>query len=176
MNKNSYGEVTITEQEALSALYNNSIVNLDTVYIEDTDVIEKFNNARNINADKFNNLTKLVEHSISVSNWDTENQKQWFMPDNYYPNLIEYLYECCTTNEQKNRVTQELELFIQHHMMDLLFYLKYLVDTMRNNNILWGVGWGSCVRSYILFLIGVHKIDSLRYNLDITEFLKQGEI
>jgi DNA polymerase III alpha subunit len=78
----------------------------------------------------------------------------------------------CTTEEQTNRVTQELELFVQHKMFDLLFYLKYLVDTLRANNVLWGVGRGSSVASYVLFLIGVHKIDSIKYNLDIKEFLK----
>jgi DNA polymerase III alpha subunit len=57
-------------------------------------------------------------------------------------------------------------------MFDLLFYLKYLVDTLRENKVLWGVGRGSSVASYVLYLIGVHKIDSLKYNLDIAEFLK----
>jgi len=50
--------------------------------------------------------------------------------------------------------------------------LKYLVDTLRKNNVIWGVGRGSSVASYVLFLLGVHKIDSLYYNLDIEEFLK----
>ena len=58
-------------------------------------------------------------------------------------------------------------------MFDLLSYLKYLVDTMRENNIVWGVGRGSSVASYVLYLIGIHKIDSIKYNLDIHEFLKE---
>ena len=57
-------------------------------------------------------------------------------------------------------------------MFMLLKYLKYLVDTMRNNNIVWGVGRGSSVASFVLFLIGVHKINSLYYDLPIEEFLK----
>jgi DNA polymerase III alpha subunit len=74
--------------------------------------------------------------------------------------------------EQKVRVTEELTLFAQHNMIPLLKYLKYLVDTMRKNNIVWGVGRGSSVASYCLYLIGVHKIDSIKYSLDIKEFLK----
>jgi DNA polymerase III alpha subunit len=74
--------------------------------------------------------------------------------------------------EELARVDQELLLFIQHGMFDVLFYLKYLVDTMRENNIVWGVGRGSSVASYVLYLIGVHKIDSIKYKLDINEFLK----
>jgi DNA polymerase III alpha subunit len=94
------------------------------------------------------------------------------MPKQYCPNLINELYDKCTTSEQITRVTQELELFIQHNMLEVLYYCKYLVDTMRENKILWGVGRGSSVASYVLYLIGIHKIDSLRYDLDITEFLK----
>jgi DNA polymerase III alpha subunit len=43
---------------------------------------------------------------------------------------------------------------------------------MRENDIVWGVGRGSSVASYTLYLIGVHKIDSIKYELDINEFLK----
>jgi len=57
-------------------------------------------------------------------------------------------------------------------MFDLLIYLKYLVDTLRSQNIVWGVGRGSSVASYCLYLIGVHKVNSMQYNLDIHEFLK----
>jgi DNA polymerase III alpha subunit len=46
------------------------------------------------------------------------------------------------------------------------------VETMRVNNIVWGVGRGSSVASYVLYLIGVHKIDSMYYDLDIEEFLR----
>jgi len=48
----------------------------------------------------------------------------------------------------------------------------YIVDMMRKNNLVWGVGRGSSVASYVLYLIGIHKIDSLKYNLNIEEFLK----
>ena len=74
--------------------------------------------------------------------------------------------------ENYERLIEEIELFRQHNMTDLLRYLKYLVDTMREHNIVWGVGRGSSVASYCLYLIGVHKIDSIKYNLDIKEFLK----
>jgi DNA polymerase III alpha subunit len=50
--------------------------------------------------------------------------------------------------------------------------LIYIIDTMRKNNIVWGVGRGSSVASYILYLLGVHKVDSVKYNLHIEEFLK----
>ena len=63
-------------------------------------------------------------------------------------------------------------MYQERNMFTLLKYLKYLVDTMRQNNIVWGVGRGSSVASFVLFLIGIHKINSLYYDLPIDEFLK----
>ncbi len=97
---------------------------------------------------------------------------KWFIPDDYYPNLTEMLYGMCETDEQKDRVSQELELFIKHGMYDILHVMKYIVDTLRANKIVWGVGRGSSVASYVLYLIGVHKIDSVKYKLPIDEFFK----
>jgi DNA polymerase III alpha subunit len=100
------------------------------------------------------------------------NSNQWFIPEEYYPNLVEYLYGCCETQEQTDRVSQELELFVKNNMYDVLHVMKYLVDTLRQNNVVWGVGRGSSVASYVLYLIGVHKVDSIKYNLPIEEFFK----
>jgi DNA polymerase III alpha subunit len=82
------------------------------------------------------------------------------------------LYGMCETKEQTDRVSQELELYIKNDMLDVLFVMKYIVDTLRANNVVWGVGRGSSVASYVLYLIGVHKVDSIKYNLPIEEFFK----
>ena len=100
------------------------------------------------------------------------NSKHWFIPNDYCPNLVEFLYAQCKTSEQTDRVNQELELFIKNGMYDLLHVMKYVVDTLRENNVVWGVGRGSSVASYVLHLIGVHKIDSIKYNIPIEEFFK----
>jgi len=70
------------------------------------------------------------------------------------------------------RAGEELIMFQERDMFTLLKYLKYLVDTMRKHNVVWGVGRGSSVASFVLFLIGIHKINSLYYDLSIDEFLK----
>ena len=57
-------------------------------------------------------------------------------------------------------------------MIPVLKTMKYVVDTLRANNVVWGVGRGSSVSSYVLFIIGVHKIDSVKYKLPINEFFK----
>jgi DNA polymerase III alpha subunit len=101
------------------------------------------------------------------------NSQHWFIPNDYYPNLTEMLYGMCETDIQRDRVSQELELYIKHGMYDVLHVMKYIVDTLRNNNVVWGVGRGSSVSSYVLYLIGVHKIDSIKYKLPIEEFFKE---
>lgn len=167
-----YGRVSLTEQEAFEGLYTGKLKSLDSVNISGS--IDQYNQARRTNADKIPELAALENlEDISVEFFDESNQCDWFMPEEYCPNLVEMLYGLCETDEQKDRVTKELELFIQHGMFDLLFYLKYLVDTMRDNNVVWGVGRGSSVASFVLYLIGVHKIDSIKYKLDIHEFLKE---
>ena len=76
------------------------------------------------------------------------------------------------SKDQWFRVESELEEFSKRNLTDLLKFLIYLVDTARKNNIIYGVGRGSSIASYVLFLLGVHRIDSYKYNLDIKEFLK----
>jgi DNA polymerase III alpha subunit len=70
------------------------------------------------------------------------------------------------------RIKMELAEFHNRNMIDLLRWLKYFVDTCRANNIVWGVGRGSSVASYVLYKLGVHQIDSMFYELDPTEFLR----
>jgi DNA polymerase III alpha subunit len=98
--------------------------------------------------------------------------RNWFIPNDYCPNLVEILYSMCETDEQRSRVNQELDLFIKNGMLDVLYAMQYIVDTLRAKGIVWGVGRGSSVASYVLYLIGVHKIDSIKYNLPIEEFFK----
>jgi len=116
---------------------------------------------------------KYVELNISTKEFDTIQQSNWHMPESYKNlDIAQYVLEQCETQEELQRAGQELLLFQEKDMFMLLKYLKYLVDVMRENNIIWGVGRGSSVSSFVLFLIGIHRINSLYYDLPIEEFLK----
>jgi DNA polymerase III alpha subunit len=78
----------------------------------------------------------------------------------------------CKTEQQLQRVGKELLMYQERNMFDLLRYLKFLVDTLKSKNIIWGVGRGSSVASYVLYLLEVHRIDSMHYDLDPGEFLR----
>ena len=167
-----YGQVILSTQEVFDALYSGKITDLGTIFLEDQAECTKFCESVKKNYDNTGFVRFPTEPTVSRAEFDKSNQEQWFMPKDYCPNLVEMLYGMCSTPEQTDRVSKELELYIQHGMFDLLYYLKYLVDTMRENKIVWGVGRGSSVASYVLYLIGIHKVDSIKYELDIHEFLK----
>lgn len=108
----------------------------------------------------------------SVKDFDRAMQHDWFMPENYKNmDIIEWVMIKCP-KENQLRAAEELEAFAERDMLNLLRWLKYFVDTCTKENILWGLGRGSSVASYVLFLIGVHNIDSVKYNLDWQEFLR----
>ena len=97
---------------------------------------------------------------------------EWFIPKEYqHMDIEEFLVSHCP-KQNYDRLIQELDLYKSHNLLPVLRAMKYIVDTLRNNNIVWGVGRGSSVASYVLFIIGVHKIDSVKYNLPINEFFK----
>ena len=100
------------------------------------------------------------------------NKDHWFIPLEYQNmDIEEFLVSQCP-EQNYSRLVKELELFRQNNMIPVLKTMKYIVDTLRDNNIVWGVGRGSSVASYVLHLIGIHKIDSVKYNLPIDEFFK----
>lgn len=123
-----------------------------------------------------NALPKLIKYTVSeksLKDFDETNQNNWHMPEEYKNfDIAKFVLDQCKTEAELQRAGHELLLFQEREMFVLLQYLKYLVDTMRKHNIVWGVGRGSSVASFVLFLIGVHRINSLYYDLSIDEFLK----
>jgi DNA polymerase III alpha subunit len=85
--------------------------------------------------------------------------------------IEQWLVENCPTYNY-DRLLKEITLFQKHDMIPVLRAMKYVVDTLRSNGVVWGVGRGSSVASYVLHLIGVHKIDPIKYDIPIEEFFK----
>jgi hypothetical protein len=111
--------------------------------------------------------------NTSVPEFHARQQGNWHMPDDYKQlDIASHVLKLCANQEELQRCGAELLLYQERDLFDLLRYLKYLVDIMRENCIIWGVGRGSSVSSYVLYKLGVHRIDSLYYNLDIKEFLR----
>lgn len=97
----------------------------------------------------------------------------WYMPQEYRDaDIAAIVLDLCSTPQELQRAGEELLMFQERGLFDVLRYLRYLVDTMRQHHIIWGVGRGSSVASFVLYLLGVHRIHSLHYDLDPREFLR----
>lgn len=75
-------------------------------------------------------------------------------------------------DERVSRVTEEIELYREYGLEDILKVIIYIVDVFTENKIVWGTGRGSSCCSYCLYLIGLHDVDSVKYRLDLTEFFR----
>ena len=168
MIKNLYGQPIFTESDLFDLYMQNPDISLKRTLV-DTPIA--FN--EELELEKIPDLVENVALSLSVEDFDSITRNNWFMPKQYREfDIAKYVLHLCTHDAELQRAGKELLMYEQRGMFPLLQYMKYLVDVMRSNNIVWGVGRGSSVASFVLFLIGIHRINSLYYDLDIEEFLK----
>lgn len=162
---NNLGQTILEDQDIFDMLYQNIPLQPDNVVQESKDILQ---------LEEYLGIKFTRPNSCSIDKFDSEYQNKWFMPIEYQNlNIEKYIIELAAPwDPEHQRVIEELAEYKTRNLLDLLRWLKYFVDTARNNNIVWGVGRGSSVASYVLFLLGVHKIDSIKYNLDWREFLR----
>ena len=158
----------LNEQDVVTAWL--SDVEIDSAIFNDVEPINIYNDWLNkydmdnpIKAKSENTDDNFVEQCVA----------NWHMPDEYKNvDIVEHIISLTKTETEKTRVLSELLMFKERGMLVVLQFLKYLVDVCKQHDIVLGVGRGSSVASYCLFLLGVHKVDSIKYELDIKEFLK----
>jgi len=171
MKQNKFGELIFTEDDLVHSLM--SGVDLEAFCNATVDIDKNQLNKQFFSDDWINSLATEANTEQTVEDYDAAQATDYLMPDYYKTvDIAELVLGMCNTDEQLQRAGQELIMFQERNMFPLLQYMHFLVDTMRENNIIWGVGRGSSVASYVLYLIGVHRIDSIYYNLDIEEFLR----
>lgn len=170
MKYDQLGIAYASSDEICNLLYQNPNIDVSKIFVEDPD---KYNNAvKDFYAD-LPALKRYVNQDITIEQFDSKNQHNWLMPEEYLSmDIAQWILNQCKTQEELQRVGKELLLYQERNLFPLLKQLKYIIDTWRANNIVWGVGRGSSVASYVLYLIGVHKINSMYYDLDIEEFLR----
>lgn len=149
-----------TEQQGIELLYRGE-------NIEDVPFID---------AEQYNKFAKELDlPSITdTADWS----KDFNIPQHYKDlDVDEYIMKLVPTGgidieSCKARVEQELALYKARNLYPMLQLVIYIIDTFKKNNLVRGVGRGSSVASYVLYLIGVHKVNSHKYKLNIREFLK----
>jgi len=172
MIKNKFGEQIYTQDDVCDmlmqghdpAIFNGMLI--DHIDLESmAHVLE--------NIPEFVEYSKVSQEDLDQQDYDRRCQNTWHMPAEYQQlDIAAHVLALCNTDAELQRVGQELLLFQERDLFDLLRYLKYLVDVMTQNHVIWGVGRGSSVASYVLYLLGVHRINSMYYDLDPHEFLR----
>ena len=171
MKTDKLGIPRFTNRDLVDMIYSGNIDKCHVVLCDSSDDVDKFNIV--MEEQGMSPLQKYIPLDVDEKTFDGVCQSEWFMPDAYKAiNIHNYIMPKCLSPEEATRVEEELQAFKERDMYDLLRYMIYLVDFMRENNIVWGVGRGSSVASYVLFLLGVHKVDSIQYDLDWQEFLR----
>jgi len=168
MQTDDYAQIILSEVDICDLFLQDPEVKLRRAFVEHSIAIDT--------ELELNNTPELLEYqrpTVSIEEFDSQQQNNWHMPQQYRNmDIAQWVLDQCQTDSERQRVGMELLLYQDRNMFSLLQYLKYLVDTMRKHGVIWGVGRGSSVSSYVLFLIGVHKIDSMYYDLDVREFLR----
>ena len=166
---NDHGDVIFSEEDVIELLYTDPNFDISKLYLND---INKYSDSlKELGIDL--PVISTVPKRPKPAEFDKQNCDNWHMPDKYYQiNVLQWLLDKCQNDEEKMRVQMEYDLFEKKNFIRVLQFLIYFIDTLRANNMVWGVGRGSSVASFCLFLIGVHKINPMLYNLDITEFLR----
>lgn len=133
--------------------------------------------------ERFNRYVK-KEEQITVKETNKPFDYSWNIPDEYKnlnvgnyiaQKFLQYL-PTISPDEVKprtERIVEELNLYEKLGLIEVLRATIYIINTLEKNSCVWGVGRGSSVSSYILYLIGIHDVDSFEYNLDINDFLHE---
>ena len=169
MQLDKYSNPIFNEHDLFDALYKGHRFSAD-----DTMLVERTESVKELEKQIGFKFIPPYETHFELADFDQACQSYWNMPDEYKTLDIEnWLFEQSPPwDPQHTRIVEELEAYKARNMLDLLRWLKYFVDTCSKEGVVWGVGRGSSVASYVLFLIGVHSIDPIKYNLDWREFLR----
>lgn len=171
MRIDKFGQQIFTEEELCDSYLRNTSISLKNLYIDN-----EINFGADLELEHVPTLIKYLESDLSIEEFDKLNQQKWYMPKEYLEmDIAKHILDKCNGEVELQRAGKELLMYQEKNMFDLLRYLKYFVDSMKKNNIVLGVGRGSSVASFVLFLLEVHRINSLYFDLPIEEFLKKGE-
>lgn len=161
------GTVICTVDAAIEMMYQG--LDIEHAIMEPSDEVATYNRAVQMMDTGQALLETATEGRYQGVDW----YSMWLTPEPYTSvDVLDYCLMKCDSVEEIKRVQYEMQLFEDRNMMQVLRHLIYMVDNFRSRNVLWGVGRGSSVSSFVLHLIGINRINPLKFGLDVREFLK----
>lgn len=169
-----YGRVIFQPEDAFELLYRG--IDLPEVLIPEDATIRRYNELCRAWDKADHQVLPAFEPDWTPEEEHQRRANQWRIPEPFDTmDVRDTLLALCERDAERDRVNMEMDLYEARGLIPVLRLMFALVQHFRENGVVWGVGRGSSVASYCLFLIGVHKIDSLKFGLDIAEFLKPGK-
>jgi DNA polymerase III alpha subunit len=170
----AYGSVKYSVKETLDEMYSGNAVDQ---FVVDDEKENKLHSAYNRHFE-IQDLQKPPTLDVSPEDFHDILSNSWLMPQKYKDmDLNAYLAQQLVNHNMATdpytiRLVEELDEYAKRGMQDILKFLVYLMNICRDNSIVTGIGRGSSVSSLVLYLIGVHYIDPVKYNLSYKEFLR----
>ena len=172
MKLDEYSNPIFEDEDVLDFMYENpdQIDNIKFHDILTTDTVEQANNLLGVIPKDLPGFDETLQTSFLINDFVMANDTD--LSINAYINLKDQIFATAQTQKEAGRMEVEFREFERRGLQKMLLMLNIMVKEMRMSDIVWGVGRGSSVASYVLYKIGIHKIDSLKYNLDHREFFK----
>lgn len=127
-------------------------------------------NRHNEDTELFNRLSDdvLADEKLENSPFDLT----WQVPEEYkHIDLRSHVMGLLPKDDRyAARAEAELKEIERRGMELLVKTLIYVVDQFKASGTVWGVGRGSSCASLVLYLIGLHKVDPIRFNIPMAEF------
>lgn len=149
---------SIIEPESIADLLLNGVTPDKILTTEISEEVELFNQMSDVKIDLYDE-NKEVKLDFS-----------WQLPQKYLElDLIEYFSHFITPKNEE-RICEELELVMKFQIENEMRTIIYVVDILKDKKVVFGVGRGSSCASYLLYCIGIHQVDCLKYDIPASEF------
>lgn len=169
LNVDDWGRVVVGCDAAIEVLMSGR--DLTALYVEASPELLRFNEV----CARFDKPEEMISPATtpdqSPEAYHAERSQQWLSPIEH-ESLWDGLLAKCQTAEERRRFVLELEEFNKRGMLPVLAQLHGMIQRLDEAGVVRGVGRGSSVASFILFLMDVHFINPMLYDLDVSEFLK----
>ena len=154
------GNYIVSQSEQLEKLL------LMSIPIEKIKIINEDSNIKKFNYLLDNKITKYEENETSVD-------LSYNIPKKYLEMDLDEKIQKIIEEESEIgqiRIQNEYLEFKRRNLESFLKTIIYIIDEFKNNNVVYGIGRGSSCASYLLFKLGLHSVDCLKYNIPMHEF------